>query len=83
MVLEGCCCVDGPARGLLYWGQQNKERYEMEKQERREFIRVPFRTSLAIRTQDRTIWSTSSLDISMTGLRASTQETPPAEGTAC
>jgi len=55
----------------------------MEQQDRREFIRVPFRTGLAIRTQDRTIWSTSSLDISMTGLRASTQEAPPAEGTAC
>jgi hypothetical protein len=55
----------------------------MNKQERREFIRVPFRTSLAVRTQDRTIWSTNSLDISMTGLRASTQAAPPEEGTTC
>lgn len=55
----------------------------MEQGERREFIRVPFKTGLSVRTRDRTIWSTSSLDISMAGLRASTAEMPPADGTAC
>jgi len=55
----------------------------MEKPDRREFIRVPFRTNLSIRTQDRTFWSRSSLDISMTGLRARTDEPPPAEGAEC
>ena len=51
--------------------------------ERREFIRVPFRTEVAVRTKDRTLWANSTLDISLNGLRISTNDRPPEEGTTC
>jgi len=51
--------------------------------ERREFIRVPFRTEIEIHTPARTIRSRSSLDISMNGLRAETSEPAPEPGTPC
>jgi hypothetical protein len=51
--------------------------------ERREFIRVPFRTEIEIHTPARTIRSRSSLDISMNGLRTETEEPAPEPGTPC
>jgi hypothetical protein len=51
--------------------------------EKREFVRVPFRTGTTIRTSDRTIWPGNTLDISMNGLRVATTETVPPEGTLC
>jgi hypothetical protein len=51
--------------------------------EKRAFVRVPFRMETSVRTKDRTIWSSSTLDISMNGLRVATAETPPPEGTTC
>lgn len=55
----------------------------MNDRERRDFIRVPFRTSATIRTPDRTIWSDSTLDVSMNGIRIRTDEPVPAEGVTC
>ena len=51
--------------------------------EKRAFVRVPFRMETSVRTKDRTIWSSSTLDISMNGLRVATTETAPPEGTPC
>ncbi len=51
--------------------------------DRREFIRVPFRTEVSVRTADRTLWSNSTLDISLNGVRIATTEAPPPEGAAC
>lgn len=52
-------------------------------QERREFVRVPFRTTMIVRTAERTIRSTSSLDISLTGLRVAVSGQVPAVGALC
>ncbi len=52
-------------------------------EEKREFVRVPFKMGTTVRTRDRTIWSGSTLDISMNGLRVATTETVPPEGTLC
>jgi len=52
-------------------------------EEKRSFVRVPFKMDTAIRTQDRTIWSSNTLDISMNGLRIATTERVPPEGTLC
>lgn len=51
--------------------------------ERREFVRVPFRTGSTVRTADRTIWASSALDLSMNGIRIEISGTPPAPGTTC
>ena len=51
--------------------------------ERREFTRVPFKTSIAVRTPDRTIWSSNTADVSLTGLRIFTSEPPPQLDTPC
>ncbi len=51
--------------------------------DRREFIRVPFRAEVSVRTADRTLWANSTLDISLNGLRIATSEPPLAEGCAC
>jgi len=51
--------------------------------DRREFVRVPFRTEVTVRTPERTLWANSTLDISLNGLRIATEGRPPAEGTAC
>lgn len=51
--------------------------------EKREFVRVPFTTGTTVRTADRTIWSSKTLDVSMSGLRVETTETVPREGTFC
>ena len=51
--------------------------------EKRAFVRVPFRMNTAVRTSDRTIWSSSTLDISMNGLRIASNDPPPPEGTQC
>jgi len=52
-------------------------------EEKREFVRVPFKTDTAVRTRDRTIWSSNTLDISMNGICVATTETVPPEGTFC
>ena len=51
--------------------------------EKREFVRVPFVIGTTVRTSDRTIWSSNTLDVSMSGLRVETKETVPREGTFC
>ena len=51
--------------------------------EKRGFVRVPFKVNTMVRTQDRTIWSSTTLDISMNGIRVATSEAAPAEGTLC
>ena len=55
----------------------------MEHDDRREFSRVSFHTNVTIRTPDRTIWSSSSIDISLSGIRISSAEALPAEGARC
>ena len=52
-------------------------------EERREFIRVPFKTATSVRTADRTLWSSNTLDLSMNGIRIETRELPPPQGTVC
>ena len=52
-------------------------------EEKREFVRVPFKMSTTVRTRDRTIWSGNALDISMNGMLVATTETAPPEGTLC
>jgi hypothetical protein len=54
-----------------------------EAADRREFRRVPFRAETTVRTRDRTIRSSSTLDISMNGLRISIQGPAPPAGTPC
>jgi hypothetical protein len=51
--------------------------------DRRAFGRVPFRVDTTVRTRDRTIRSSSTLDISMNGLRISIREAAPPAGTPC
>ncbi len=51
--------------------------------ERREFIRVPFQGEIEVRTPDRTVRASSTLDLSMNGIRIRTAEQPPPPGTAC
>jgi len=51
--------------------------------EKREFVRVPFKMGTTVRTSGRTIRSSNTLDISMNGLRIATTETVPPEGTVC
>ena len=51
--------------------------------ERRDFVRVPFKTATTVRTHDRTIWSSNTLDLSMNGIRILTRDTVPAPGTVC
>jgi len=52
-------------------------------EEKRAFVRVAFKMDTSVRTRDRTIWSSNTLDISMNGIRLATTETVPAEGTLC
>lgn len=52
-------------------------------EEKRDFVRVPIRMQTSVRTQHRTIWSSSTLDISMNGIRIATDEPVPPEGTRC
>lgn len=61
-------------------GQATMTKPESEK---REFVRVPFRIGTTVRTGDRTIWSSNTLDVSMNGLRIATTETVPPEGALC
>jgi hypothetical protein len=51
--------------------------------EKREFVRVPFMIGTTVRTSDRTIWSGTTLDVSMSGLRVETTDAVPPEGTFC
>lgn len=51
--------------------------------DKREFLRVPFRMGTTVRTGDRTIWSSSTLNISMNGIRVAMTESVPPEGTVC
>jgi hypothetical protein len=52
-------------------------------EEKRSFVRVPFKMNTTVRTRDSTIWSSNTLDISMNGIRVETTETAPPEGTLC
>jgi len=52
-------------------------------EEKREFVRVPFKMDTTIRTGDRTIGTSTTLDISMNGIRVETAEPVPPEGTLC
>jgi hypothetical protein len=54
-----------------------------QEQERRDFIRVPFKTATTVRIPDRTLWSSSTLDLSMNGIRIATEEAIPLPGTPC
>jgi len=54
-----------------------------KQEEKRSFVRVPFKMNTAVRTRDRTIWSTNTLDISMNGIRVETTAAVPTEGTLC
>jgi hypothetical protein len=54
-----------------------------QENEKRGFVRVPFSIGTTIRTNDRTIWSSNTLDVSMNGLRVATTENVPPEGTSC
>jgi hypothetical protein len=54
-----------------------------QEEERRDFMRVPFQTATTVRTQDRTLWSSNTLDLSMNGIRIGTDEAPPPPGTLC
>ncbi len=56
---------------------------KMPEEDKREFSRVPFRIRTTVRTPDRTIWSSSTLDVSLGGLRIETTEQAPPEGTKC
>lgn len=51
--------------------------------EKREFIRVPFNTEVEIQVQGRTIKSKTGIDISMTGLRLTIEQSVPLAGVAC
>ncbi len=51
--------------------------------ERRDFVRVPFKTEVSVRTADRTLWANRTLDMSLKGSRIATAEQPSAEETAC
>lgn len=55
----------------------------MQTQEKRAFMRVPFTTAVEIRTDDRTIGSTSGINVSLNGLRLATDQAVPAEGSSC
>jgi PilZ domain len=69
---------------LLYSGHLEVEAGMTEKpEEKRAFVRVAFMMDTAVRTRDRTIWSSNTLDISMNGIRLATSENVPAEGTLC
>ncbi len=52
-------------------------------QEKREFVRVPFKTEVEVRTGDRLIRSTEGINISMKGLHASIDGSAPAAGSPC
>jgi len=54
-----------------------------QSEEKRDFVRVPFKVETSVRTSDRTIWSSNTLDISMNGIRVATTETVPPDGTLC
>lgn len=73
---EGCRCYTVATK-------KNDGAMNKPVKEKRDFIRVPFRMNTAVRTGDRTIWSSSTLDISMSGLRVATNESPPPAGTPC
>jgi hypothetical protein len=51
--------------------------------EKREFIRVPFNTEVEIQVQGRTIKSKTGIDISMTGLRLTIEQSVPLAGVSC
>lgn len=53
------------------------------KDDKRGFIRVPFNTEVEVLAQGRAIRSRKGIDISMSGLRLSTGDAVPAEGSPC
>lgn len=52
-------------------------------EEKRGFIRVPFKTGVEVRAQGRTIRSQAELNISMSGIRLRTSESVPPVETPC
>ncbi len=52
-------------------------------EEKRGFMRVPFVTEVEIKSDNRTIRSTTGIDISLSGLRLSTEEPAPPVGAPC
>ena len=53
------------------------------REEKRDFMRVPFSTEIEIKSGDHTIRSTSGINISLSGLCLSTEEPTPLAGDAC
>ena len=81
-VIDGLTMV----RGMVYSRRKPHQQITLmmkPEKEKREFVRVPFVIGTTVRTSDRTIWSSNTLDVSMSGLRFETTETVPREGTFC
>jgi hypothetical protein len=55
----------------------------VKREEKREFLRVPFVTEAQIIVGDCAIRSTTGIDVSLSGLRLSTAETAPPVGAPC
>ncbi len=55
----------------------------MQRQEKREFIRVPFSTEVEIRFGDRSFRSSSGINISLNGLRIATEQPLPDTDSPC
>ncbi len=53
---------------------------DMQPQEKREFIRIPFSTEVEIRIGEQVFKSSSGINISLTGLRAATEQPVPESG---
>jgi hypothetical protein len=51
--------------------------------ERRDFIRIPFRTETVVRAGNLVVRAMEGIDVSMNGLRISTEDPVPAENTPC
>jgi hypothetical protein len=51
--------------------------------DRRGFIRVPFHTEVEVRAGDRILRSNTEINVSMSGLRMSSADAPPAPGVPC
>lgn len=54
-----------------------------ELDERRDFIRIPFMTEAVVRAGALVVRATGGIDVSMNGLRISTEDAVPAENTPC
>jgi hypothetical protein len=54
-----------------------------QREEKREFMRVPFNTEVEIRSGRRTIRSTTGINVSLSGISMSTEEKAPPTGASC